>query len=251
MKTKLLFMPLLAISLLAGCDRKPTNTGDSLTNYGEIQFDEADYICDSGSYGGFFLDVNVGRYLGNDTTYEFSYTSNYTADLSFSILISKPNLASYEMTGQKTFDLKIAHGVGDFLLELEDAQGILVYRNVIKVRKSYSIDEAPKKLFSVDKYQTPAGYGSYAGDWRLSFTSASPLVASFAGGDELEQNVSISFSAKFSKYESAIDCYRYNVTTISTNATQTTVAFIRVARCLDTIYVYESGNIITILTASI
>ena len=41
MKTKLLFIPLFAVGLLAGCN----NGGDpnAVKDYGTIQFDEADY----------------------------------------------------------------------------------------------------------------------------------------------------------------------------------------------------------------
>ena len=252
MKTKLLFIPLLAVGLLAGCN----NGGDpnAVKDYGTIQFDKEDYISEKGSYGGFFSEIYMSRSLANDSTYEFEYSSSYTVDKSFTVSISKPGLASFTLTGETTFDIKTTHGVGDFILTIKNAIGELVYRNVVHVRQSYEIEAVPKALFKVDVYKTSSDWGGYIGDWRLSFISSNPLTGSFAGGDDQDQGVSISFTAEYVQYVEWSDCYLFNVTTTKTNTEMTKLTELAVARCLDVIYVYfdvsNESHLLTVLNAS-
>ena len=255
MKTKLLFIPLLAVGLLTGCN----NQGDpnALADYGTIQFDEADYICGEGSYGEFFLDINVGRCLANDSSYKFHFSSSYTLDKSYTISVSKGALAKYTVdeTNNEYFTISTAHGVGDFILKIENALGALVYRNVVHVRKAYAKEEMAKALFKIDKYETPKGYGTYLGQWRLSFISSNPMTGSFAGGDDQDANVSISFTTQYTSYSEYSDCYVYTVNTISSNTQLTTLTEIAIARCLDSVYIYATASgessLLTIVTTSI
>lgn len=255
MKTKLLFIPFLALGFLTGCNNQ-ANSGE-LVDYGTIQFSEDDYISGNGSYGEFFLDINVGRYLANDTKYEFKFSSSYTVDKSYTISISKKGLASYTIdeTDSDVFYITTSHGVGDFILKLENARGELVYRNVVHVRKAYAKEEMAKALFKVDRYDTPKGYGAYLGEWRLSFISSNPMTGSFAGGDDQDAGVSISFTTTYQDYSEYSDCYLYTVSTTSSNTQLTVLKEIAIARCLDFIYVYAetsgSSSLLTIVTASI
>lgn len=240
---RLLILPLLLLTV--------SSCKEDTTDYGTIDFDEKDYICQGGSYGGFFLDVNVGRYLASGSEYEFIFRSSYSVDTSYTINISKPQLAEYQMITSDSFNLITKNATGDFILKIENAKGLLVYRNVIRVRKPYTPEEMGEALYNVDKYVTPSGYGGYLGDFRLSFTSANPIEGSLTGGDDYEQDIRITFSMTFDEYIPAYDAYGFVVTEISSSASYTKLTYINVARCLDSIYLYDSNGLLTILQAQL
>ena len=257
-KLKLLSLLLFAVPVLAGCNQ-PSDTPTTpenpdlykITDYGTLEFADADYICKGGSYGGFFAEVNVGRAIAHSTTYEFVFESSYSSDKSFEITVSNPRLAAANKTGEREFTIATAEAIGDFILKIENAQGILVYRNVIHVKRSYTPEYMPNRLFNIDYFQSAKEYERWYGSWRLSFTGYEDgLVGSLTGGDELEQNVTISFSATYGEFVEGADAYLFNVTTISTTAKQTEVIYFLITRCSDSMYVYEDSGLLAILNAS-
>ena len=87
---------LLVLPMLVGCGdqgKHKDTSGDEyeITDYGTVEFKSKDYIQKSGNYGETFADVAVGRYIANDSTYLFSYTSS-NVNPAFEIFISNPNL---------------------------------------------------------------------------------------------------------------------------------------------------------------
>lgn len=250
----LILIPLSMCFMLSGCSSETTSTTPTSTttdynetDYPSIDFKEEDYICSNGSYGGMFLDVNVGRNLCDNSTYEFVYTSSYTVDTSFTVKCTPAALANVEITSENRFNLKTNEHTGDFIMKIENAQGLLVYRNVVHVRKAVPVEEVGNELFNKDVYKSDPTLVEYIGSWRLSFTSASPLVGAITGGDDLEQGVTISFELTYEDYQKNFDCYHYKAKTISTTASQTDITMLMIARCLDYIYVYEDSGLLTML----
>lgn len=249
----LILIPLSMCFMLSGCSgdssSEPTSTSVDYdaTDYPTIDFKEEDYICSNGSYGGTFLDVNVGRYLCDSTTYEFIYNSSYMVDQSFTVKCSPSALATAEVVSENKFNLITNEHTGDFILKVENAQGLLVYRNVIHVRKAVALDDIGNELFKKDVYKTDPSLSAYIGSWRLSFTSISPITGAISGGDDMEQGVNITFELTYQETDEYFDCYVYKAKTLSSTASQTVVSEVMLARCLDFIYIYEDSGLLTML----
>jgi len=256
-KIKLLSL-LLILPLIGGCGnqgKQKDTSGDyyDITDYGAVQFNEKDYICINGHYGEFFTDINIGRKLANDSTYLFSYESSNTSDPSFDVIISNPNLATFaKVEGSQTnFTIKTANAIGDFILKIEDARGELVYRNVVHVARSYTSDYMPQRLYNIDYFQSQRELVQYIGDWRLSFTDFKEgLVGVLTGGDDQEQNLSITFSATFKEYASFADGYNFEIKTIKSNANNTDITSFIITRCSDVLYMYTEEGLLAMLNAS-
>ena len=247
---------LLVLPILVGCGdqgKHKDTSGDNyeITDYGTVEFKDKDAIQQSGSYGETFSDIGVGRYLANDTSYLFSYESS-NVNPAFEIFISNPNLATATMEegSNKNFTIKTANAIGDFILKIEDADGMLVYRNIVHVRRSYTAEYMPQRLYNVDYYGSLEILASIYGSWRLTFTDYKDgLVGTFSGGDDYEQNVSVTFSATYDSYVAYYDAYLFNITITKTNAKQTNIVAFLVARCADYLYMYVEDGLVAMLTA--
>lgn len=250
---RLLFLPLILNCLLAGCSgdgssNQTTSYPDySQTDYPLINLKDEDRIISGGSYGGYFIEVNNERYLADNTTYQFIYQSSYYADPNFTVTVAPEALATVETVDMTKFNLITNEHTGDFLLKIENALGELVYRNVVHVRKAVPQDDVARMMVATDKFKSVKEIEVFTGSWRLSFTTESPLTGALNGGDELEQGVKISFTLTYVETDSYFDCYVYNVKTLETNASQTNLTEIMIARCLDYVYVYDSNGILTML----
>ena len=250
---RLLLLPLMFSFMLTGCSGETTSTDTtsypdySQTDYPSIDFSEADYICTGGSYGGQFAEVNVGRYLADSTTYEFRYESSYSADPSYTIRIAPEALATATTVDTTKFNIATNEHTGDFILKIENALGELVYRNVVHVRKAIPQEDMARMLYNSSNFKSMKDYERFYGSWRMSFTAQDPLTGAISGGDDLEQNVKITFTLKFEEMSDYYDTYIYTVNTVSTNATQTEITTIMFARCLDWVYVYEESGLLTML----
>lgn len=248
---------LLVLPMLVGCGdqgKHKDTSGDNyeITDYGTVEFKSKDFIQKGGSYGETFADVSVGRYIANESTYLFSYTSN-NVNSAFEIIISNTNLATAKMEEGSTtnFTITTANAIGDFILMIEDADGMLVYRNVIHVRRKYTAEYMPQRLYNVDYFASPEEYAAYIGSWRLTVTdfSKTDLAGTLIGGDDYEQNVSISFTATYDTYIPYYDGYSFTIKITNSNSKSTIITDFVVARCADYLYMYVEDGLLTMLTA--
>ena len=249
MRFKNLFiLPLLFSGIIiTGCNNNSQDTPDE-------HFDPEDYICEGGTYSGYFDEINMGRKLCSNSYYELYFQSSLKNDKSYTVKISKPELAKVENQSNTSFKLVTTAKKGSFILTIKNANGVLVYRNQVKVETPCSIDKLGDKLFNSSTFVTDPQYIHYLGDWRLMFVSDNPITGSFVGGDDLEQDVTITFSFTESDLIEFIDyrdAYFFSVTTISsTSAGDTSIGYLQIARALDVIYIYEtSGYLLTYVSA--
>lgn len=243
---RLLALPLLLTVLLNGCDTQKGGKKQEDTDYPIIEVEEGYCFSRGGSYSGFFIEVGIGRKLGTNGEYEFNLTPSVGGE--FTVEISVPQLASIEMFGNY-FTLTTHQYTGDFIMKIKNSADLLIYRNVIRVRKAYSYSEVPQALYDVDKYTTTfdSTVQYVYGTWNLIFTSANPISGTLAGGDDMEQNVNITFDMTYIGTDETTDCYEYQMTTKTTTASSTEVVGMLVTRCLDMIYVYEDSGLLAML----
>ena len=211
---------------------------------------DEDYVCERGKFEGFFDEIGFGRFLSTGREFEMSYQSAYSKDPSFTISVSNPDLVEIVHKNPRSaiFTL-ITKAAGDFILTLEDAQEVLVYRNIVRIRDPFTPEEMPEAVYNIDYFKTPDEWVAYLGEFRLVFTETDPMHGTLSGGDDLEQGVVISFDAEYSEYQDYRDAYLFTCTETSTNASSTDVAAILITRCADLIYVYEKSGLLTYVTA--
>ncbi|MCQ2801979.1 MAG: hypothetical protein MJ222_05095 [Bacilli bacterium] len=236
---------------LAGCGNNddpnpPTPDPDPVIP--TIDWDEKDYICKGGSYGGYFSDVNVERMLCVDTSYEFMFESSHATDKSFTIVSTNPNIANWvkREDNPKMFNLD-CKAQGDIILTIENADGILVYRNIIRVRNAIATDKMNDYLRSVDRFETPREYVAYLGDYKMSFDYLEEFDNKFAGilkgGDDYDSNVNIIFTLEYEEDLPERDCYLYKLTTLYTETSLTYIGYLDIARAGDWLYMYEDETL--------
>ena len=264
MKLKNVVLALLTSALLIGCNQNKTNKEDD--SYTPIVLEEEDILQKNGSYGGYFIEIGAGRSLSVNHHYEFSYESSHATDKSFTVLLAtSANSLGKEKTlyaeisaveGNEKYFAIDTKKVGDNVLLIYDADEMLVYRNVIHIRRPVTVDTLKESLYRVDKWVSSKEYQTYFGSWTLSFTQYRPqLVGALVGGDDYESDLTFEFIAEFDEdedanpYEEATDAFSLYIETTSTNSLYTTLFSFLVGACLDVIYVYyDSGTEVHLLT---
>lgn len=271
--SKLILTTLMSISgILSFCsfEKKPDNNDTPNTPVvpdppveviPTIDWDEKDYLCKGGSYGGYFSDINVGRILCTGTSYDFMFESSHATDKSYTVIstdtsICEPVVAS---STSKMFDLSCKKQ-GDVIITIENCDGILVYRNIVRVRKPIAVDEMGDYLSSVDKFVIPQEYEYYLGSYKLSFDYFDEydgeLCGTFKGGDDYDSNVLIIFSLEYELLLDDRDCYSYKLETLSSNSQLTFIGYLNISRAGDWLYLYEdeikgTGTLLAIFIPSI
>lgn len=236
----LLILPMLFVGL-SSCGNK----GEVVyPEYPEITWDEKDYIC-NGSAGGWFTEISVGRYLSVGRSFDFTFKTGNTRDKSFTVKSSNPNVALPTNKGDKKNFILTCNGIGDTILTIEDADEMLVYRNIIRVRKAYSLSNIAEGLYKTDKFVSPAGWESWLGSYTVTFTEKNPITGIMKGTDDYEgQIVTHNFTLKYDMYYEPTDCYCYNVDKFETTSSITTLTQIAITRALDTIYIYDGEGVL-------
>lgn len=250
--------------VLAGCGNNNPNppTPDPTPEpvIPTIDWDEADYICKGGSYGGYFSDVNVERKLCTNTTYEFLFESSHALDKSYTLTVTDTNIANpVKRTGdEKMFDLT-CKSQGDIIMTIENADGVLVYRNIIRVRDAIAPEKMNEYLQKTDKFETPALYSMWLGEFKMSFDYLdefdNQFLGTLKGGDDMDRNVTIVFSMEYEEYIPHQDCYSYTLTTLYSTTEVTKIGYLSIARAGDWLYLYEAdtveGGLLTMLIPTV
>lgn len=224
-----------------------------------VDWDDKDFVAKGGNYGGFFTEINIGRQLCSDSSYTFLFQSSLAGRKDFTVKVSNPDLAEAVKDGlNHGFSLN-TKAVGDFILTIENADEILVYRNIVRVRKAIALDEMDDYLQNVDKFVSPAEYEKYYGSYRLAFildkTVSDKVTGTLKGSDDYDQNVNIVFTYEYEMFLEDRDCYSYKLTTIYQGTDLTYIEYFNITRCGDWMYVYEdavkgTGGLLALLVPS-
>lgn len=256
----------LSIIALGGCGEKPVDPPAPDPEpqpepepivIPTIDWDEKDYLCKGGSYGGYFADVNVNRMLCVGTDYDFAFESSHAIDKSYTVKSTNNDIAEpvKRAGNEKIFDLK-CKSQGDIILTIENADGILVYRNIIRVRNAIKLDEMDSYLYSIDRFDVPEEFAIYFGEYKLSFNYLDEFDGKFCGtlkgDDAYDSNVYIIFTMEFDEVLPDRDSYSYKLTEIYTETQLTFVGYLNISRAGDWIYLYEdeelgTGGLLTML----
>lgn len=251
----LLITGLLATTIgLVGCGKGGTNP-----DFPTIDWNEKDYVCKGGSYGGFFAEINIERQLCVDSQYDFVFESSLSRSKEFTVKSSNTDIAeAVKDSTVRGFYLN-TKAQGDLILTIENADGVLVYRNIVRVRNAISLDDMDKYLQKIDKFVTPTEYARYYGSYRLTFEFSEELegklVGTLKGGDDYDPNVTIMFTMEFDMNLPDRDCYSYKLTTVYTATQLTFIEYLNITRCGDWMYMYEdevkgTGGLLTMLVPS-
>lgn len=266
MKFRKLFCGLFGLCLvgLAGCNKEPTEpTNPVIPNEEDttpiiiptVDWDSKDYICKGGSYGEYFSDVNVERMLCVGTSYLFSFESSHSADKSYTVKVSNPSVAEVSVINIKKFNL-VCKSAGDIILTIENADEILVYRNIVRIRDPIATDKMNDYLKSVERFEVPKEFAAYFGEYKLSFDYLDEFGGAFAGtlkgSDDYDSNIFIIFTLEYEMFLDDRDCYSYKLTQIYTETYNTFIGYLNISRAGDWLYLYEdeelgTGGLLTML----
>lgn len=231
MKKKNVLFALALSCLLIGCSGSGDNSSsktnisndastsstNSIISYSEIDFNSEEAIQKSCSISGALLDIDIGRWLCQGLTYSCTVSTDLTDQ---NITFSSSNTDVLEVTlvensiNQLTLN---AVQVGDSILRVFNAEGVLVYRNIVRVRPKKTVDEMFDYLVEVDHFQA---YG-FNGDASITFTEvvengdSKQINGIYAGYDGSTYLGSITFEAEYAGTSSTGDSdeYCFNVLT--------------------------------------
>lgn len=209
----------------------PSETDEPLV---EIDFDDEDRIS-SGSIGGDLSDVEIGRYFADNTTYLAIYS--YGRSSSYRYVSSREESLTIELNSVTvgTFNF-VTHKPGDSILTIYDDNDMIVYRNIVRVRKAYDEVGVAQAIYDFDAYE---GFGLF-GKHRLNFTNVSPLTGILGGTDDIEVTpMNIVFEATYEGINEWHDMHEFVLDVVSANeGSQTKVSRMLVSRTGDFIILY-------------
>ena len=216
-----------------------TNTS---TSYEEIDITP---ISEGGTPNGRLVDIRVNAFCRNDFEYDCSFKTDL-ADKSLTFKTSDPNVITVkeEKTTDENFTL-VTHNPGNAVLTVYNANDMIVFRNVVRVRPAIAPEDMEEYLFNVDSFQSIYNTTMMA-NYELTFTSVSdgenPATAYFAGSDEVDQGAQYTFSYTYSEYIEANDFYQYSITMISSNVATELLCF-NISSTGDMLMIYyDSGD---------
>lgn len=193
----------------------------------EIEFDAEDRISD-GASGGWLTDVDMGRFFAEDTTFVAAYVYGHSASYRYASSREDSVTIEKDENSLGTFNI-ITHKPGDSILSIYDDRDMLVYRNIIRVRKAYNEIDIAQVLFDFDVYK---GF-KLLGNHRVTFTTTSPLTGILGGTDDVEVTpMSIVFeAATYVGLDEEKDMHEFLVDVVSANeGSQTKITRLKVSR---------------------
>lgn len=193
-----------------------------------------DYVKD-GNGGGYMIELDFGRTFAENSSFDCTFNVK-NADKTLRITSSREESLTIEQTSlaKNAFTLK-THKPGDSIIKIYDIDGVLVYRNVVKVRKAYDEVGVIEAMYNNDIYEGLKALGNY----RLTINSKDSLQGTLRGSDDVESDLQITFSGVYTTYVSEWDMYRYELTTEKQNEeSQTRITSLTVSRTGDCINIY-------------
>ena len=209
---------------------------------------ETEEIIEGGSYGGYFIEINTERLLSENSSYNCTFEAS-NPNKAIRVESTRPESITVEFGNNPNRDIILkTHHAGDSIIKIYDADEMLVYRKVVRVRKAHAQEEMEDLLFDNDLYLGM----KFLGDHRITFTETNPLVGIFSGSDDFEQNMRIKFETKFDSYLEDRDVYQYTLETIDRDQYSTTdIKTLQVSPTGDVMYLYygSEGLLLNIFVA--
>lgn len=271
MKMNRLFLPILTIVglTMAGCDTTASSTTSSAENSSTVadsstsssvssndstasldsstSYEEIDItpISEGGSPDGRLVDIRVNSFCRDHFEYACSFKTDLS-DKSLTFETSDPNVITVkeEQTTNEHFTL-VTHNPGNAVLTVYNANEMIVFRHVVRVRPAIDPEEMDEYLFSVDAFESIMNTTMMA-NYQLTFTGVSdgenPATGLLIGSDEVDVNARYTFSYTYSDYIEETDFYQYEITTLTTT-TATELLCFNVSSTGDMLMVYyDSGD---------
>ena len=239
MKNRNIFCLLLLSTLISCGNTQSTSSVSTPTTAAPIVELVTEEIIEGGNYGGYFIEINNNRLLSNNSSYDCTFESSNSRK-EFKITSSRPESITVEKGNNENRDIIFkTHAPGDSIIQIYDADEMLVYRKVLRVRQAYTQETIEDAIYENDKY---LGY-KYLGNHKMSFTETQPLVGIFSGSDDFESNMKIKFQATYVAYHKDKDVFEFTLETLERDETSTTLltSFL-VSPTADVIYLYYSTD---------
>ncbi|MGM9873485.1 MAG: hypothetical protein ACI31G_01005 [Bacilli bacterium] len=222
-------------SLLSSCNNANDITSSESEELVELECEP----ISSGTCGGILIDVAVNRLLANDTQYEATFKCNsINPEMTFKSSRPQSVTIAKSTSSAESFIIE-THNPGDSILQIYDYEGILVYRNVVRVRQSYTPEQITQAIYDYDIYKGT----KMAGNHRMTFTSVTPFAGLFTGSDDFESGMNISFEATYNTYIDAWDMYEFTIEiTNNESNSQTILSSLCVTTTADQILLYYKSS---------
>ncbi len=227
----------LTLFMLFSCNGSPTSTPTSTPTSQEIPLVEleTEEIVEGGSYGGYFIEINTERLLSENSSYHCTFEAT-TANKQIRVESTRHESVTVEFGENPNRDIILkTHAAGDSIIKIYDADDMLVYRKVVRVRKAFTKETIEDEIFDNDLYLGM----KFLGNHRISFVETQPLVGIFSGSDDFEKNMRIKFEMEFVSYLEDRDVFEYALTITERDQTSTTVInTLQVSPTADVMYLY-------------
>lgn len=238
MKQKGFFV--LFLLLIVGCGApttsspQPTSQPTTSQSIPLVEL-ETEEIIEGGSYGGYFIEINTERLLSENSVYNCTFEAS-NPKKNIRVESTRPESVTVELGKNQNRDIILkTHAAGDSIIKIYDADEMLVYRKVVRVRKSYTQNEIEDVLFENDLYLGM----TFMGNHRITFTETNPLVGIFSGFDDFEKNMRIKFETNFVAYLEDRDVYQYSLEITDRDEYSTTIIkTLQISPTADVMYLY-------------
>jgi len=244
--TKLLplaFVPFLLLGCTGGGKSSSPYIGDLKDKYENLQLAEKDVIQEGGGYGGTFLDVAVKRFLSTESTFLFSFTSKHSIDPSFTVKLSTDKHMTVGEINNGKFNVTTTAVAGDTIMTMYDSDGVLIYRNIIRVRPKQTKETIINAIDSAQYYKIlpevkAMGYGSWT--FQSMSLEENTLTCTLAGGDEYDPDNKCRFTLSTAQceYSEGADWYCFKALNSVSENRSTIITYICVAAAADVMYAY-------------
>ena len=238
MKQKGIFV--LFLFLLVGCGTQTTSSSEPTAQPTTSQSIplvelETEEIVEGGSNGGYFIEINTERLLAENSSYHCTFEAS-NPKKNIRVESTRPESITVELGSNPNRDIILkTHAAGDSIIKIYDADEMLVFRKVVRVRNAYSQEEIEDVLYDNDLYLGM----KFLGDHRITFTETDPLVGIFSGSDDFEKNMRIKFETTFTSYLEDRDVYQYNLEITDRDDHSTTIIkTLQIAPTGDVMYLY-------------
>ena len=205
-----------------------------------INFDSKDYVC-RGSASGYLIDIGANSLLSENNSYTCSFAPSTSTDGVIRFSSSREaSVTISQKQGQDEFTIS-THAIGDSIIKIYDSNDILVYRNIVRVRKAFTTAEIINECYNNDVYKGVKVLGNH----RMTFLDNETVpTAQLRGNDDYETNIDLSFSCTYNRYIQEIDSYEYLCEiTANPNNSQTRITILYISRTASEIKMYyRSGG---------
>ena len=255
---KVLLISILSLFSLIGCTGNSSNSINSnLDDVSSIvsseepivEITDVEEFSSGGSYGGYFTDINFNRILKSDASYAVTFqSSNSNKEIRVTSSREESVTISRKENSNSEFDI-VTHKPGDSIVCIYDADDMLVYRKIVRVRKAQTPESIVEECFQNDTYLGMKALG----DHKISFVETNPFTGVFTGSDDYESGMEMTFTASYEGYVEYGDFYSFKLDIIERDPTSTTIiTYLYISTTADIMMLYygSEGYLLNQLVAS-